>query len=586
MSGYALGVRLAPWLAIGLLSLPVAGGLTGVIAPAFGWLPALGGDTLTLAHWQALWHAPGLARMVQLSYTTGLASAALSLAIVVLFLGAFLQTRLFTVVRRLLSPLLAVPHAAAAIGLAFLLAPSGLLSRSLSPWLTGWQHPPDILFPGDPYGLALIAGLVIKEVPFLLLMSLAALAQCQANERLQVARALGYGPLAAFLKAVLPGLYPLLRLPMYAVIAFASSTVDVALILGPTTPPPLAVSVLRWLNDPDLAMRFMASAGALLQLLVTLAALASWWLIERLIHGSVTGWQGLGFQLLGFQGLRFQGHGWLANGKRRSGERLLGTIALGTISVALLLMLSSLLGLMLWSLAAYWPFPQALPQPMTLGNWMGAAGGLGDPLTQAAVIGIASTLLSLVLVVGALEAETLNERPTRPWAQLILYLPLLVPPVAFLFGLVMMQIQFGVKPGLTVVVFGHAVFVLPYVFLSLVESYRRLDPRWARLARSLGASPARVFWRVRLPMLGAALLTAAAVGFAVSIGQYLPTLLLGAGRISTITTEAVNLASGGDRRLTAVYALLQLALPALGFALALGLPRLLFRRRSGLLTHA
>ncbi|SDL18841.1 putative thiamine transport system permease protein [Modicisalibacter muralis] len=566
MSGYALGIRLAPWLAIALLSLPVISGLAGVIAPAFGWLPALGGDMLTLAHWQALWQAPGLARMVQLSYTTGLISAALSLTIVALFLGAFMQTRLFTAVRRLLSPLLAVPHAAAAIGLAFLLSPSGLLSRSLSPWLTGWQYPPDILFPGDPHGFALIAGLVIKEIPFLLLMSLAALPQCQANERLHVARALGYGPLTAFLKAVLPGLYPLLRLPVYAVIAFASSTVDVALILGPTTPPPLAVAVLRWLNDPDLAMRFMASAGALLQLLVTLAALASWWLIERLIHWSTTG--------------------WLANGRRRSADRLLGGIALGAISVALLLMLSSLLGLTLWSLAAYWPFPQALPQPLTLRNWMDATGGLGDPLSQAAVIGIAATLLSLVLVVGALEAETLNECPTRPWAQLVLYLPLLVPPVAFLFGLVMLQAQFGVKPGLTVVVFSHAVFVLPYVFLSLVESYRRLDPRWARLARSLGASPARVFWRVRLPMLCAPLLTAAAVGFAVSIGQYLPTLLLGAGRVSTITTEAVNLASGGDRRLAAVYALLQLALPALGFALALGLPRLLFRHRSGLLTSA
>ena len=163
-------------------------------------------------------------------------------------------------------------------------------------------------------------------------------------------------------------------------------------------------------------------------------------------------------------------------------------------------------------------------------------------------------------------------------------LPLLVPPVAFLFGLVMLQAQWAIRPGMAAVIVGHAVFVLPYVFLSLAESYRRLDPRWARLARSLGAGPARVFWGVRLPMLGAPLLTAAAVGFAVSIGQYLPTLLLGAGRISTITTEAVSLASGGDRRLAAVYALWQLALPALGFALALGLPRLVFRRRSGLLT--
>lgn len=562
-SGYALGVRLAPWLAIALLSLPVASGLAGVVAPAFGWLPALGGHALTLDPWRTLLATPGLGRMVQLSYVTGLASAGLSLGIVALFLGAFMHTRLFGLVRRLLSPLLAVPHAAAAIGLAFLLAPSGLLSRALSPWLSGWQYPPDILFPGDPYGLALIAGLVIKEVPFLLLMSLAALPQCRADERLRMARTLGYGPLSAFLKAVLPGLYPLLRLPVYAVIAFATSTVDVALILGPATPPPLAVAVLRWLNDPDLSMRFMASAGALLQLAVTLVALLSWWLVERLV--------------------RWLAHAWLVSGRRRSGDSLLGGIALSAISLALLLSVSSLVGLILWSLAAYWPFPQALPQPLTLRNWMGAVGSLGTPLGQAAGIGIAATLLSLLLVVGALESETLRQRPTRPWAQLILYLPLLVPPVAFLFGLVMMQAQLGMSPGLTPVILGHAMFVLPYVFLSLAESYRRLDPRWAHLARSLGADPARVFWRVRLPMLSVPLLTAAAVGFAVSIGQYLPTVLLGAGRVSTITTEAVSLASGGDRRLTAVYALLQLALPALGFALALGLPRLVFRRRSGLL---
>lgn len=561
-SVYATVVRFAPWLATGLLTLPVASGLAGVIGPAFGWLPALGGMQLTLAYWQALWQVPGLGRMVQLSYTTGLASAGLALTIVVLFLGAFLHTRLFATVRRLLAPLLAVPHAAAAIGLMFLLSPSGLLSRTLSPWLTSWHYPPDILFPGDPYGLALILGLTVKEIPFLLLMSLAALPQCDADARLRVAKALGYRPSTAFLKAVLPGLYPLLRLPVYAVIVFASSNVDVALILGPTTPPPLSVAVLRWLYDPDLSMRFMASAGALLQVLATLAALGTWWLLER---------------VAGYLGRILQ-----TTGRRSNGDRALGGLAIGSITLALTLVLGSLVGLILWSLAAYWPFPHAIPQPLTLHNWRSSMDGLMTPLINAFIIGMVSTLLSLLLVTGALENETLRQRPMQPWTQLVLYMPLLIPPIAFLFGMVMLQAQFGITPGLAVVIFGHAVFVLPYVFLTLAESYRRLDPRWAQTARSLGAHPARVFMRIRLPMLTVPMLTAAAVGFAVSIGQYLPTLLLGAGRVSTITTDAISLASGGNRRLTAVYALLQLALPAFGFALALGLPRLLFRRRSAM----
>ena len=58
-----------------------------------------------------------------------------------------------------------------------------------------------------------------------------------------------------------------------------------------------------------------------------------------------------------------------------------------------------------------------------------------------------------------------------------------------------------------------------------------------------------------------------------SVGQYLPTLLLGAGRITTLTTEAVALASGANRRITGAYGLLQAVWPALAFALALWVQR-------------
>ena len=80
-------------------------------------------------------------------------------------------------------------------------------------------------------------------------------------------------------------------------------------------------------------------------------------------------------------------------------------------------------------------------------------------------------------------------------------------------------------------------------------------------------------------MLSRAILVAAAVGFAVSVGQYLPTVLIGAGRLETITTEAVALASGGNRRVIGVYAFLQMLLPAAGFAVATLVPALLFRSR-------
>src|SRR3546814_10354568 len=96
-----------------------------------------------------------------------------------------------------MAPLIAVPHAAVALGLAFLIAPSGWLVRLVSPWATGWELPPDVATVQDPNALALALGLNVKELPFLLLMTLAALGQVRADERLAVARSLGYGPVTA-----------------------------------------------------------------------------------------------------------------------------------------------------------------------------------------------------------------------------------------------------------------------------------------------------------------------------------------------------------------------------------------------------
>lgn len=78
------------------------------------------------------------------------------------------------------------------------------------------------------------------------------------------------------------------------------------------------------------------------------------------------------------------------------------------------------------------------------------------------------------------------------------------------------------------------------------------------------------------------LLVAAAVAMAVSVGQYLPTLLAGGGRIATLTTEAVALGSGGDRRAIGVYAVAQTVAATLPFAVALALPVILWRNRRGL----
>ncbi|SES04803.1 putative thiamine transport system permease protein [Vreelandella subterranea] len=551
-------LRLAPTLLIALLALPVGAGLLMVFLPAFGYLPALGGNTVSMAPWQSLVAQPGLGRSIAVSFASGLLSTLMALLVVVLFLAASRGTWLDRSIRRLVSPLLAIPHAAVAFGLAFLIAPSGLLARFFSPGLTGWERPPDWLIVNDAMGLTLMAGLMLKEVPFLLLMCLAALPQLQPEQRVMLSRSLGYAPSIAWLKTVFPALYPLIRLPIYAVIAYATSVVDMAMILGPTLPPTLSVSILTWFNDPDLNRRFMASAGAVLQLGVTLAALTTWWLGEQCV--------------------KRLSHHWLVNGTRQRGALAIAVGGRGLLGLTTLLVISAIAGLAVFSVAGFWRFPDAFPGTLTLDHWRRILPMISTPLVNTLSVGLAATLIAAVLVVAALENAARHHLPAHA-GQWLLYLPLIIPQVAFLFGLVVAAESINLRPQRALVVAAHLLFVVPYLYLSLSEAYRRLDPRWLQVAHSLGASPWRAFWQVRLPLLLAPLLTACAVSLAVSIGQYLPTLLLGGGRVPTITTEAVAMASGGNRRLIAVLALLQALLPFIGFSLALLIPRLAWAKR-------
>ena len=555
-------LRAAPYIAIALLCGPVLAGLAGALLPAFGYLPALGGHSLTWDPVLRLFQMPGLWTSVWLSLVTGFVTTAISFCVVMALIAAWSETRAFTAMRAMVSPLLSIPHAAAAFGFAFLIAPSGWLFRLVSPWATGFERPPDLLILNDPYGLSLMAGLVMKEMPFLFLVALAALPQTDATNRMRVARSLGYGRMAAWFKVVLPALYPQIRLAIFAVMAFGTSVVDVALILGPTRPPTLAVRVVQWLGDPDLTMRFVASAGALLQVLVTLAAILLWIAMEKLVA-----WRGYAAILLG---------------ARRPIDGLVRQAVAVLALASAVFVFAGLAVLALWSLTHRWRWPDAWPAQMSLRNWERSLEPLSGSLSVTIALALLTTLIALVITLACLENEHRSQSKVSPRALSIVYLPLLVPQVSFLFGLNVVFLALGLDGTFFAVAFAHLVFVMPYVFLSLADPWRALDPRYSVVATSLRASPWRAFFAVRLPLILTAVLTAAGVGIAVSVGQYLPTILIGAGRFETVTTEAINLSAGGNRRLIGVYASVQTALAFVGFALAALLPILLFRNRRGM----
>jgi putative thiamine transport system permease protein len=555
-------LRLAPSLTVALFLAPIAAGLIGTLLPAFGYFPSIGGNALSLQPWRDLAAYPGLLTSLRLTVTIGTAATLVSVLLASGFCALAHDRPFFRRLERFLAPLLATPHAAVAIGFAFLIAPSGWLARLVSPWLTGWQLPPPIVTTQDPLGLAVAAGLVVKEMPYLVLVLIGATTQVAARPMIASARAMGYDRLTAWLKIVLPQVYPQIRLPVYAVLAFSLSMVDVALILGPGNPPPLSVLAARWFADYDLRLYYPAAAAAVLLLALVIAAILLWRLLEIAVARL--------------------GRRWIERGERSGpGRPLMATAGTAAVAVGALGLLS-LLSMAVWSVAASWRFPEALPARWTEATWVAHVDAVWPPLRATIIVGLASSLVAVALALACLENE--QRRGIRPGASalLLLYVPLLVPQIAFLFGPEVLLVRLRLDGSWIALIWTHLLFVLPYVFLSLADPWRALDQRYARAAAGLGAPPLRTFLCVKLPMLLRSLLIAVAVGFAVSVAQYLPTIFAGAGRIATLTTEAVTLAGGSDRRIVGVYAFLQSAMPLLVYGTALAVPALLYRRRRGL----
>lgn len=456
---------------------------------------------------------------------------------------------------RWIPAMLAMPHVAFAMGMVWLIAPSGWLARLVSPNLTGWQWPPDWPLVNDPLGVGLCAVLVGKELPFLL-WSLAAQLQ-RPDLQLTLARAmttatsLGYTPRQAWRRAMWPMLWPTLSWPLLAMFAYGISQVDMALVIGPTQPPTLAMLAWQWLQDPSPGVA--ASGVAAAWLLSAAGALVAGvvWMTSR--------WHG-------WQRIHTSGH----NNVAQDPEATLQATRLGTAGAAAtwrgfaLTYGAVVVSLVVASFTLYWPFPSLLPQQWHTGAWMQVS---VSSRALGTTFGLAwfSSVLAMLWTVAWLEAAPARlDIASRP----VLYGLLVLPPVLWLSGLHRASVAVGLDATWLGVAGAHTLAVVPYTVLMLSPAYRSYDQRFAQASASLGAPLWRFMVTVKWPMLKAALLNAWAVGFAVSVAQYLPTQMLGAGRVVTVTTEAITLASGGQRDTASAFGLLQIALPVLAFALA------------------
>lgn len=221
--------------------------------------------------------------------------------------------------------------------------------------------------------------------------------------------------------------------------------------------------------------------------------------------------------------------------------------------------------LILVSTAGGWRFPSL---------WGGAPGPAswrkileeGPRLLDAFAGSLGLALFTGILAAGAglPLGRALSE--LRGWGRALgaggAFLPVAAPPLALGVGLQYTFLRLGLGGTFAGVLLAHLVPALGYTALYFLSVFTSFDREVEEEARRLGAGPGQTLLRVTLPLLRRPLAEAFILAFLVSWAQVPLTLLVGQGRVRTLTVEVLSWMGAGQDALAAAGSLC-LALPPL-----------------------
>ncbi|RYH02228.1 molybdate ABC transporter permease subunit [Salipiger sp. IMCC34102] len=208
-----------------------------------------------------------------------------------------------------------------------------------------------------------------------------------------------------------------------------------------------------------------------------------------------------------------------------------------------------------------------------------------DAVTLSLRIAFVATLCSLPL--ATLVAWLLARKRFRGRGLLngLVHLPLVLPPVVtgylllVVFGTqgpvgAVLRDSFGITLAFrwTGAALAAAIMAFPLVVRAIRLGFEAVDPGLEEAAATLGASRARIFASVTLPLIAPALLAGAVLGFAKALGEFGATITFVAaipGQTRTIPTAIYSLLQvpGSDGAVAVLVAIsVALALGTLGLA--------------------
>lgn len=206
-----------------------------------------------------------------------------------------------------------------------------------------------------------------------------------------------------------------------------------------------------------------------------------------------------------------------------------------------------------------------------------------EPLWLSLSVAIAATAIAFGL--GLIAALSMAHYRGR-WRALgdgIAIAPLVLPPSVVGFVLLFVlgkrgplgwlfdSLRFSIAFTWYAAVIAASLVAFPLMYLTALGAIEQIDPELQQAARTLGASEARVFWRVTLPLARSGIAAGTTLAFARALGEFGATLMVAGnipGRTQTLPMAIYVAVEAGDYRQAGLGSLLAIVLSLTGIAIA------------------
>lgn len=158
----------------------------------------------------------------------------------------------------------------------------------------------------------------------------------------------------------------------------------------------------------------------------------------------------------------------------------------------------------------------------------------GDWNAVAVSLGLSAVSVPLIILLGTPLALWLARAtsPLRRWAEVLVLIPLLTPPLALgillvsaygpysTLGEALATVGLVLTNNAAAFVLAQVYGALPYFILSARAAFESVPPALEDAAKVLGAPPRQVLWRVTLPLARRGLATGLAIAWVRAVGEF------------------------------------------------------------------